>query len=155
MHKDGHLRIKYIIENNTELQDQTKKMVKSDGLAQWLMGDHQKQDQFKFFYMTMKIIFDSALKEKLVATDKNVLENVLPKMVAFKSLMVIRDIQLRKASEAKKAQEKAEATGKPIPVEEEIEEDPTKMTETEIISKKLDSKAKGKDESVVLEKTPE
>lgn len=33
MHKDGHLRIKYIIENNTELQEQTKKIVKSDGLS--------------------------------------------------------------------------------------------------------------------------
>ena len=103
----------------------------------------------------MKIIYDSALKDKLCSTDNNVLENVLPRMIAFKSLMVIRDIQLRKASEAKKAAEKAEATGKPIPVEEEIEEDPTKMTETEIISKKLDSKAKGKDEAAVLEKSPE
>ena len=153
MHKDGHLRIKYIIENNTELQDQTKAMVKSDGLAQWLMGDFLKQDQFKFFYMTMKIIFDSALKDKLCASDNNVLENVLPKLIAYKSLMVIRDIQLRKAYETKKAVEKAEATGKPIPVEEEIQEDPTKMTETEIIAKKVDNKSKGKDESVVLEKS--
>lgn len=78
-------------------------MVKSDGIAQWLMGDHLKQDQFKFFYNTMKIIYDSALKEKLVATDKGVLENVLPKLLAFKSLMVIRNIQLRKADELKKA----------------------------------------------------
>jgi hypothetical protein len=51
----------------------------------------------------MKIIYDSALKDKLCSTDNNVLENVLPRMIAFKSLMVIRNIQLRKADEAKKA----------------------------------------------------
>ena len=44
MHKEGPLRMKYIIENNTELQDQTKAMVKTDGSAQWLVGDELKQD---------------------------------------------------------------------------------------------------------------
>lgn len=121
------------------------------------MGDSLKQDQFKFFYNTMKVIYDSALKDKLVATDNNVLETVLPELVAFKSLMIIRDIQLRKAMEAKKAAEKAAATGKPVKpvIEEEEEQDPTKMTETEIITKKLDSKAKGKDEAVPFEKSEE
>ena len=156
MHKDGPLMIKYIIEDNEQLKEQTIKMVKSDNTAQWLMGDSLKQDQFKFFYYTMKIIYDSALKDKLVAADNNVLENVLPKLMAFKSLMIIRNIQLRKADEAKKAAEKAEATGKPIPVpEEEEEKEPTQMTETEIIAKKVDAKGKGKDEAVVLEKSEE
>ena len=44
MHKDGPLRIKYIIEDNEELLEQTKVMVKSDRTAQWLMGDDLKQD---------------------------------------------------------------------------------------------------------------
>lgn len=92
MHKEGPLRMKYIIENNVELQDQTKAMVKTDGAAQWLVGDELKQDQFKFFYYTTKIIYDSALRDKLVALDKSVLETVLPQLVAFKSIMVIRDI---------------------------------------------------------------
>ena len=41
-------------------------MVKRDQLAQWLVGDHLKQDQFKFFYDTAKIIYDSSLRDKLL-----------------------------------------------------------------------------------------
>jgi hypothetical protein len=36
-------------------------MVKQDGTAQWLVGDELKQDQFRFFYDTTKIIYDSAV----------------------------------------------------------------------------------------------
>jgi hypothetical protein len=36
-------------------------MVKKDLTAQWLVGDELKQDQFRFFYDTTKIVFDSAL----------------------------------------------------------------------------------------------
>jgi hypothetical protein len=44
MGKDGHLRIKYVIEDNKELQEDTIDMVKQDGTAQWLVGDQLKQD---------------------------------------------------------------------------------------------------------------
>ena len=70
--------MKYIIENNVELQKETMNMVKKDGQAQWLVGDELKQDQFRFFYDTTKIIYDSVLREKLVALDKIVVETVLP-----------------------------------------------------------------------------
>ena len=46
MDKLGHLRIKYIIEQNTELEEQIKAMTKQDGIVQWLMADELKQDQF-------------------------------------------------------------------------------------------------------------
>jgi hypothetical protein len=61
----------------------------------------------------------------------NIMDTVLPKLVAFKSIMRIRDIQLRKADEAKKAKEKLEMSGKPVDIAEE-EKDPSKMTEAEI-----------------------
>jgi len=96
------------------------------------VGDELKQDQFRFFYDTAKIIFDSALRDKLLEANPLVMETVLPKLVAFRSLMVIRDIQLRKADEIKKAKEKAELAGKPMPAAEEGEKDPSKMTEAEI-----------------------
>ena len=99
MEKDGPLFCKYIIEQNKELMDLTIIMVRKDLLAQWLVGDSLKQDQFRFFYECMKIIYDSAVKEKLLADDKTVLESVVPKLVAFKSLMAMRGIQLRKAEE--------------------------------------------------------
>jgi len=40
----------------------------------------------------MKVIYDSALKEKMLAEDKVVMESVIPKMVAFKSVMTMRGI---------------------------------------------------------------
>jgi hypothetical protein len=92
MAKDGHLRIKYVIEENTQLQDDTIAMVKQDGTAQWLVGDQLKQDQFRFIYDTAKIIYDSALTGKLLQNDPIVLESILPKLVAFRSIMNIRNI---------------------------------------------------------------
>jgi len=61
--------------------------------------------------------------------------SVLPKLIAYKSILVIRDIQLRKAAEAKKEREKAEREGKIIKIEPK---DPMKMTEEEFISMQLD-----------------
>jgi hypothetical protein len=64
-------------------------------------------------------------------------ETVIPEMIAFKSIMRIRDIQLRKSNEHTKAKLKAERTG--IPMEEEKEEaDIMNMTEEEINAKKLE-----------------
>ena len=55
--------------------------------------------------------------------------------------MTIRNIQLRKASEAKKAKEKAERDGHPAVQATEI--DPTKMTEEQIYAQKLENEAHG------------
>lgn len=135
----GHLRRKYIIENNTELQNEVKDMVHKDLIVQWLVGDELKQDQFKFFYDTVKIVYESALRDKLLSQDANVLENVIPKLIAYRAIMVIREIQLTKAKEQKKAKEKAEREGVIISsvVAEEIK-DPAHMTEEEIIQGQLD-----------------
>lgn len=83
MHKEGHLHCKYIIEDNAELQDKTIVMVKRDIDAQWLAGDELKQDQFKFMYSVMKIIYDSALRDALLNDKKEVIEGVLPALVAY------------------------------------------------------------------------
>lgn len=135
----GHLRRKYIIENNTELLNEVKDMVHKDLIVQWLVGDELKQDQFKFFYDTVKIVYESALRDKLLAQDANVLENVIPKLIAYRAIMVIREIQLTKAKEQKKAKEKAEREGLIISsvVTEEVK-DPAHMTEEEIIQGQLD-----------------
>ena len=87
MHKEGPLMRKYIIEKNEDLQKQTVAMVKADLVAQWLMGDELKQDQFKFFYDTVKIIYDCALREKLLAPDPEVINYVIPKLIAYRALM--------------------------------------------------------------------
>jgi len=61
MNKLGPLRRRYIIELNKDLGDQIEEMVKKDNIAQMLVGDELKQDQFKFFYEVLNIIFNSAL----------------------------------------------------------------------------------------------
>lgn len=104
--------------------------MKRDLVAQWLVGDELKQDQFKFFYDTVKIIYDTALKDKLLADDETIVTEVIPQLIAYKSVMVIRDIQLRKAFEAKKAKEKAERDG--VVLTDGVK-DPKYMTEEEII----------------------
>jgi len=40
----------------------------------------------------VKVVYDSALRDKLIAGDKEVKEEVVPQMLALKSLMVIRNI---------------------------------------------------------------
>ena len=42
MEKEGVLYIKYIVENNTELQEEVIEMVRKDFISQWLMGDELK-----------------------------------------------------------------------------------------------------------------
>ena len=66
MHKLGHLRIRYVIEENKELAEQIGVMVQKDMISQMLVGDELKQDQFRFFYECVKIIYDGALQNKLI-----------------------------------------------------------------------------------------
>lgn len=124
LHKEGHLHCKYIIEDNTELQDKTILMVKRDIDAQWLAGDELKQDQFKFMYSVMKIIYDSALRDALLNEKKEVIESVLPALVAYQALLVIKRILDVKEAEAKKEKEKLEREGgvskRDKPVEEPV-----------------------------------
>ena len=106
MERDGPLHVKYIVEDNKELQDLVKSLIEKDHIVQWLVGDELKQDQFRFLYECIKIIYDSALKQKLLTLDKVVIESVIPKLVAFKSLMSMRTIQFLKGEEMKKVKEK-------------------------------------------------
>jgi len=48
--------------------------------------------------------------------DKDLIEEILPKLVAFKSVMAIRNIQLKKAQEAHHDKEKAEKTEQINPI---------------------------------------
>lgn len=105
------------------------------------MGDQLKQDQFEFFYNSVKVIFDSALQDNLfnmkIDKSKVIEETVIPEIVAFKSIMRIRDIQMRKTAELRKAKEKAERLGIPI-AEVEPEQDPFHQTEEELYAKKVE-----------------
>lgn len=114
MNKKGALRCKYIIEHNDELQTKVKHMVKMDITAQWLAGDQLKQDQFKFLYKVVKIIYDSALREQLLAEEARILDPVIPNLTIFHSLLVIKSILETKLFERKKEQEKSDRVGKQV-----------------------------------------
>lgn len=94
MHSKGVLRIKYKIEENSELQDAVIEMVKKDNIAQWLAGDKLKQDQLIFIYNIHAIIGRSGLKEYYLNmnSNKRILESVIPQMTIFKAMLTIRDI---------------------------------------------------------------
>lgn len=91
-------------------------------------------------YDTMRVIYDSAVQEKLLAEDQTVIDSILPKLVAFKSVMAIRDIQLRKHGEVKKIKEKAEHSGVPV---SKIQKDPLHMTEEELTAWRLEQAESG------------
>lgn len=76
-------------------------------------------------------------KQKLIE------ECVIPEIVAYRAVMRIRNIQLRKAFEQKKAKEKAERLGLAVEEKKDDEENPMNMTEEEIIAKKLENEATG------------
>lgn len=88
-------------------------------------------------YETTKIIYDSAIKTELINYEKDLkhMDYIISKLLAYKSVLLIRDIQLTKAGEEKKAKDKAEREGKIIPI---VKKDPTHMTEEEIYAMKLE-----------------
>ena len=68
---------------------------------------------------------------------KQIEETVIPEIIAYQSVMRIRNIQLTKAEEIRKAKEKCARTGeKYIEEEEEKEGDPLDMNEDEIMAKR-------------------
>lgn len=112
MHKKGPLYCNYIIEDNEELQKKAIEMVSKDVTVQWLAGDELKQDQFKFIYGTMRIMYMSALKDLLLAEDTRVLEEILPNLVVFRAIKQGTVILSKKKAETKRELERQEREGK-------------------------------------------
>ncbi len=73
-----------------------------------------KQDQFKFIYDVVKVIFESALRDHLLNEDPKVIETVIPNLVAYHSILRIKSIIDTKAAEKKKEEEKAEREGRKV-----------------------------------------
>lgn len=110
MYKKGPLQCKYFIEKNEELMKLICDMVRKDVVAQWLAGNELKRDQFKFMYKCQAIIYQSALKDYLVGDKKKshrVLNDILPMIIAFESMLIIRDIDDFKLKDALKEKTKA------------------------------------------------
>ena len=130
MLKLGHLRAKYIIPDNTELQDKVILMVSLDVTCQCLMANQLKQDQLKFIYNVHKTIYDTGLKDIYIDKAKNehILQNVVPNLNALHSLINIMEIEDARqadldAAEAKKKrrEELLAQTGIDLDAQPEIE----------------------------------
>ena len=104
-----------------------------------LAGDELKQDQFKFIYRVMKIVYDSALRDFMLGEDPRVMETVIPKLVAYHSLLNIKRIFDIKYDEKKKELEKMEREGKKVKFEGE-EEKKAMTTEEVIMRKRIEDK---------------
>lgn len=102
MRKRGPNRCKYYIEQNEPMQAYVIDMVAKDVTAQWLMGDKLKNDQLCFLYDVVKIIYMSPLRYKLINTDKEVTDTVIPQLATFKALLIIREILQIKIDDKKK-----------------------------------------------------
>jgi hypothetical protein len=89
-------------------------MVEKDLTVQWLAGDEIKQDQFKFLYSVIKVIYDSALRDYLLNEDPKVTDNVIPSLTAYHTILLIRRILDTKEAERLKELEKAEREGKKV-----------------------------------------
>ena len=148
MHKKGPLQCKYFIEKNEELMKLVCDMVRKDVTAQWLAGNELKRDQFKFMYKCQKILYDSALRDYLIADKKKsfrVLNDVLPMIIAFESLLVIRDIEDNKLADALKEKTKA---ARRVALFGEQDEDEKQQEEAENIAMKHNTQQLGKKVSV-------
>ena len=85
-----------------------------------------------------------------MAQDVNVLDAVIPKLLAYRSIMVIREIQLRKAREHKKLKEKMEREENGFTLEGNT--DPRYMTQFELECLAIDKK---QEENPAAQKSPE
>lgn len=54
----------------------------------------------------MEIIYDCALRDFMLGEDHKVIDQVIPNLTAYRALLVMRDIDLKKAEERKKELEK-------------------------------------------------
>ena len=88
-----------------------------------------RRDQLKFVYNTVKIIFDSPLREILIDDKQNVnmVEEVIPMFIAFNCLKQMREIEKKKAADLNAIREKRVRKGlspdpEPEVVEQKVEE---------------------------------
>ena len=68
------------------------------------MGDEIKRDQFRFLYEVHLQVYGSALKDTYLDAKQHraIMEKVVPELTTFKAMLLIRDIDDRKASDIEK-----------------------------------------------------
>ena len=128
MQELGPLRMSYYVERNTEMTKKIYTLIDQYTIVKELAGDDLKRDQFKFMYNIHEIVYSSALKNDYLSEQfgAHVLKVVVPELTAFKSMLLIRDIDDQKAIDIDKKQkrkEEREALGQSEEEEEELKLD--------------------------------
>ena len=118
----------YYVERNTEMTKKIYTLIDQYTIVKELAGDDLKRDQFKFMYNIHEIVYRSALKNDYLSEQfgAHVLKVVVPELTAFKSMLLIRDIDDQKAIDVDKKQkrkEEREALGQSEEEEEELKLD--------------------------------
>jgi len=154
MYEAGPLRCKYVVEHNTELMDKICEMVKVDQVAQWVGANPILRSQLKFVYDTLKIMFDSPLRFMMIDSTQNkqIIEEVVPKYLAFHALRNKVKIDCGRESKTNKKTEKNDRRKMqgldPMDSVSEFKfEDPTPVKEV----KKPEVKKMKKGKAVVIE----
>ena len=124
MHELGPLRMSYYVERNTVMTQRIFNLVKIYNIVKILAGDELKRDQFKFIYKVHDCIYSSALKNDYLSEQfgPHIMKEVIPEMTAYKSMILIKNIDDQKAIDAEKKTKKAEERAALGLSEEEEEE---------------------------------
>ena len=105
-----------------------------------MAGDELKRDQFKFIYKVTKIIYDSALRDLLLNEDQRVLEVVMPNLIAYHSILLIRSIEDTKEEEKMKEIEKLVREGKTVTFATETGDEKKGTYEEQVMKKRMEEK---------------
>ena len=126
----GPNRSKYFIEDNEKLHTDVIAMVSADVTAQWLMGDPLKTEQLCFLYDVVKIIYETALRNALLNMKEEVLQEVIPRLAVYCTLLHMRrilDVKEEEKKHEKRLKENAdefeEEKQAPVPGEEEKDDE--------------------------------
>lgn len=124
MHKLGPLRSSYYIERNIKMSQKIITLVHQYNIVKRIMGDELKRDQFQFLYNVHLTVYDSALKDIYLNSKQHqqVMESVVPELTTFKAMLLIRDIDDRKAFDIERKKKKKEERAALGLSEEESEE---------------------------------
>ena len=87
-----------------------------------------------------KIIYESALRDLLLNEEPKILDVVVPNLIAFHSILLIKKIIDTKINEKKKEDEKAEREGRKVTFagNEEEGKKPGMMTEEQIYKRRVE-----------------
>lgn len=133
MNRAGPLRCKYVIEQNTELQEKVIAMAKADRIAQWVGANVIRRDQLMNVYNIIKIMFDSPLRSIMVNEQGNekLISDVIPMYIAYYAIKNHMDIDAKKEKDRLNKIDKRLRRG--LPAEEE---EPEPVVEEEVKYKK-------------------